>query len=175
MSSALAMVLMVGMLRVAGVSAPDGKDVQAKTIPQDSRWIERRGSVWEFRKREELQTTNGRTGKKDFPSRYVVRPMANPPQIDIITIDGTALGIYRLKGDRLEICWACPGAERPTKLPDDCPADVTSCRAYAEWKAKQKGDMLTADEAAMLGLFAGLYELDVACRDGLDLPPELDR
>jgi uncharacterized protein (TIGR03067 family) len=119
MSSALAMILMVGMLRVAGVSAPDSKDVQGKTIPQNSRWIERRGSVWEFRKRGELQTTNGRTGEKDFPSRYVVRPMTNPPQIDIITIDGTALGIYRLKGDRLEICWAYPGSERPTKFTPD--------------------------------------------------------
>lgn len=34
--------------------------------------------------------------------------------------------------------------------------------------------MLPADEADMLGLFAGLCEWDVAIRDGPELLPELD-
>src|SRR5262245_51678622 len=32
-------------------------------------------------------------------------------------------------------------------LPDDCPPVVTSCRSYADWRARQAGDMLTEDES----------------------------
>jgi hypothetical protein len=71
--------------------------------------------VWEFRKRGELQTWS-ENGEKHFPSRYAVKTTTSPAQIDIITIDGTALGIYRVKGDRLEMCLACPGVERPTRF-----------------------------------------------------------
>jgi hypothetical protein len=58
-------------------------------------------------------------------------------------------------------------------LPEDSPASVTSCRGYADWRARQMGDMLPAEEADMLGLFAGLCALDVATRDGLEMLPEL--
>jgi uncharacterized protein (TIGR03067 family) len=115
MSTVLALVLMTGMLADTGTPAPDGRAAQERVIPPDSRWAEGDGSVWEFRKRGELQTWSG-DGEKDFPSRYAVKTTTNPAQIDIITIDGTALGVYRVKGDRLEMCLACPGAERPTKF-----------------------------------------------------------
>jgi hypothetical protein len=60
------------------------------------------------------------------------------------------------------------------ELPVDCPASVTSCRAYADWRARERGDMLPADEADSLMLFAGLCSLGVALRDGLDVLPDLD-
>jgi hypothetical protein len=60
------------------------------------------------------------------------------------------------------------------ELPDDCPADVTSCRSYCNWKARSESDMLPAWKADMLTVFAGLYSLDVAMQDGLELLPDLD-
>jgi hypothetical protein len=59
-------------------------------------------------------------------------------------------------------------------LPEDCPATVTSCKSYADWRARQRGDMLPADEADALALYAGLCAFDVALRDGLEMLPELD-
>jgi hypothetical protein len=32
-------------------------------------------------------------------------------------------------------------------LPADCPQGLTSCRAYADWRARSKGDLLPGDEA----------------------------
>jgi hypothetical protein len=58
------------------------------------------------------------------------------------------------------------------ELPRDCPPGVTSCRGYADWRARQKGDLLPTEEADALLLLAGLCEPDVAVRDGL---PELPR
>jgi hypothetical protein len=46
-------------------------------------------------------------------------------------------------------------------LPDDAPPAVTSCRSYANWKARQRGDMLQADDA-------------LTFRDGLPQLPDLD-
>jgi uncharacterized protein (TIGR03067 family) len=113
--SALTMILMAGMLRDAGVPIMDSRAAQEQVIPPDRKWVEKNnGWVWEFRKGGKLLTSYP-DGNKDS-SRYVLRPKRNPAQIDIITIDGRALGIYRLKGDTLEICWACPGVERPTKF-----------------------------------------------------------
>ncbi len=60
------------------------------------------------------------------------------------------------------------------ELPSDCPADVTSCRSYCNWKARSEGDMLPAWKAEILTVFAGLCALDVAVRDGLDSLPALD-
>jgi len=73
------------------------------------------------------------------------------------------------RGDTMPRCRQCED-----ELPEDCPADVTSCRSYCRWKARLVGDMLTEEQARDLELFAGLCELDVACRDGLELLPELD-
>jgi hypothetical protein len=41
-------------------------------------------------------------------------------------------------------------------LPADAPPSVTSCTSYANWRARQAGDMLQADEAAMRTVFKGL-------------------
>ena len=60
------------------------------------------------------------------------------------------------------------------ELPDDCPADVTSCQSYCNWWAQQRGDTLTTEEADKMALLALLCEMDVACRDGLETLPELD-
>jgi uncharacterized protein (TIGR03067 family) len=122
MSTAIALLSMAGMLAGPNVKAADAKVAPAHVIPQDSKWTEKnKGWVWEFRKDGKLLTSY-RDGSKDAPSRYVVRPTTNPAEIDIITIDGTSLGIYRLRGDVLEICWACPGTERPTKFTDNEPS-----------------------------------------------------
>jgi hypothetical protein len=59
-------------------------------------------------------------------------------------------------------------------LPADAPPSVTSCTSYANWRARQAGDMLQADEAAMRTVFKGLCALDVARRDGLEMLAELD-
>jgi hypothetical protein len=60
-------------------------------------------------------------------------------------------------------------------LPADCPADVTSCRAYSDWRARRQGDLLAAAEADDLTLYAGLCALAVATRDGLADLPDLPR
>jgi hypothetical protein len=41
-------------------------------------------------------------------------------------------------------------------LPDDAPPEVTNCRAYAYWLARQRGDRLRTDEADALTLWAGV-------------------
>lgn len=56
------------------------------------------------------------------------------------------------------------------ELPDDCPADLTNCRSYCNWRTQERGNMLTEDEARDFELFTGLCDLDVACRNGLKLP-----
>ena len=58
------------------------------------------------------------------------------------------------------------------ELPDDCPADVTSCRSYANWKARKLGGMLTEEGARDLTLLWGLCAMYVATDKGLELLPE---
>jgi hypothetical protein len=60
------------------------------------------------------------------------------------------------------------------ELPVDCPITVTSCRSYADWRTRERGDLLPAEEADALTLFATLCPLGVALRDGLDMLPDLD-
>jgi hypothetical protein len=59
-------------------------------------------------------------------------------------------------------------------IPDDAPADVTSCRAYADWRARQAGDMLTDRQFADLTLYRGLCQLTLAFRHRLPTLPELE-
>jgi hypothetical protein len=55
----------------------------------------------------------------------------------------------------------------------DAPAAVTSCWEWARYQARERGDMLTADEADSLTILPVLCGLDVAIRDGLEeLPVE---
>jgi hypothetical protein len=58
-------------------------------------------------------------------------------------------------------------------LPSDCPATVTNCKAYCDWRARQMGDMLRAEDAIDLALYAGMCRLDMGLRDGLEMLPEL--
>ena len=53
-----------------------------------------------------------------FDSTYKVDAAKNPPQMDMIGTEGdlkskVALGIYKLAGDTLTICYVMPGKERP--------------------------------------------------------------
>jgi hypothetical protein len=59
------------------------------------------------------------------------------------------------------------------ELPDDCPAGITSCRGYCDWRARQAGDMLPAALAVDLTLFAGYCALQVAIRRGLPELPDV--
>src|SRR5262245_43135267 len=52
------------------------------------------------------------------------------------------------------------------ELLDDCPPDVTSCRSYANRRARQAGDMLTEDESHDLTVLWVLCSISVAIRDG---------
>jgi hypothetical protein len=58
-------------------------------------------------------------------------------------------------------------------LPNDCPAEVTSCTGYAHSRVRQLGDMLTAGECDDLTLLRGLRAFDVAIRGALELAPDL--
>ena len=54
-----------------------------------------------------------------FDSTYTVDAAKNPKTIDMVGTEGDlkgkpALGIYKLDGDTLAICYVMPGKERPT-------------------------------------------------------------
>jgi hypothetical protein len=59
-------------------------------------------------------------------------------------------------------------------LADDSPPDLTSCRAYCNWRARQAGDMLGEEEAIALRLLRFYCEWDAAIQRGLELIPELE-
>jgi erythromycin esterase len=60
-----------------------------------------------------------RSGQTVFSEAcYRLNPVAAPPTIDLVVTKGAArgqilLGIYELSGDRLRVCYAVPGRERP--------------------------------------------------------------
>jgi hypothetical protein len=51
-------------------------------------------------------------------------------------------------------------------LPTDAPPGLRTCREYADWRARQAGDTLTAAEADALMLFRLWCGLDEALREG---------
>jgi uncharacterized protein (TIGR03067 family) len=56
-----------------------------------------------------------------FDSTYTIDPTKEPKQIDMIGTEGDlkgkpALGIYKLDGDKLTLCYTMPGNERPAKF-----------------------------------------------------------
>jgi len=60
------------------------------------------------------------------------------------------------------------------ELPEDCPTNATSCIAYADWRARQLGDMLDEETAKALTLFKFYCAFTVALRDGLEELPHLE-
>jgi uncharacterized protein (TIGR03067 family) len=60
-----------------------------------------------------------RSGETVFAEAYYrLNPAANPPTIDLVVTKGASrgqivLGIYEISGDRLRVCYALPGRERP--------------------------------------------------------------
>jgi hypothetical protein len=51
-------------------------------------------------------------------------------------------------------------------LADDAPPTLRTCREYADWRAKEAGDLLPRDEADLLALFPLGCGLDKAFRKG---------
>ena len=57
-------------------------------------------------------------GEKSKDGNFKIDPGKKPKQIDITLMDKTAEGIYRFKGDNLELCISEPdgGEARPTEF-----------------------------------------------------------
>jgi hypothetical protein len=84
------------------------------------------------------------------------------------------------------LCYDCDGdAHRwtpamPTcrhcgdELPEDSPTHLTSCRAYADWRARLRGDLLTEAEANDLLLLRAYCALQVVYYGRLEKVPELE-
>ena len=56
-----------------------------------------------------------------FDSTYTIDASKEPNQIDMISTEGElkgkpGLGIYKLDGEKLTLCYTLPGKERPTKF-----------------------------------------------------------
>jgi uncharacterized protein (TIGR03067 family) len=67
------------------------------------------------------KTTAQREGKTFIASTTRIDPTKTPKTIDITFTAGedkgkTALGIYKIEGDRLTICRTAPGKERPSEF-----------------------------------------------------------
>jgi uncharacterized protein (TIGR03067 family) len=59
---------------------------------------------------------SARFGEKSKDGTFKIDPSKKPKQIDITLMDKTAEGIYRFKGDNLELCLSEPGEPRPTEF-----------------------------------------------------------
>jgi hypothetical protein len=59
-------------------------------------------------------------------------------------------------------------------LPDEGPPHLASCHAYADWRARLRGDLLTGAEANELLLPRACRAVQVAFRDRLAKVPELE-
>jgi uncharacterized protein (TIGR03067 family) len=74
-----------------------------------------------------------------FDSTYKVDAAKNPPQMDMIGTEGdlkgkVALGIYKLAGDTLTICYVMPGKERPAAFESQPQSGVF----LVVWKRSEK-------------------------------------
>jgi hypothetical protein len=59
-------------------------------------------------------------------------------------------------------------------LPDDAPADVTSCRSYSEWLARQGRDTLTENHPSGMTLLVHFCDLSAVLRDVLEFLSALE-
>jgi uncharacterized protein (TIGR03067 family) len=85
-----------------------------KTQPQDE--VKDRKLVFRGR-----QFTAVVGGKEHRAIAFTLDPGHKPRRIDLkyASRDQTAQGVYRLKGDQLELCYGEPGSERPTGFASD--------------------------------------------------------
>jgi uncharacterized protein (TIGR03067 family) len=64
-------------------------------------------------------------GQEEFRGTFTLDPAMKPKAIDTTFVEedgkerGKALGIYKLEGNRLTICWRQGGRERPTEFRTD--------------------------------------------------------
>jgi hypothetical protein len=89
----------------------------------------------------------------------------------------------RPSSTRRELLWDTPQFRRRTAVPrcrhchDDLPADspphVTSCRQYADWRARRAGDALPPEEADAVTVYAGLCAVQVGLRQALAELPDV--
>jgi hypothetical protein len=57
---------------------------------------------------------------------------------------------------------------------DDAPPGVDTCRKWSARRARQRGDMLTEEEAIRLQMIAFLCALEVGLMEGRQEVPDLD-
>jgi uncharacterized protein (TIGR03067 family) len=130
-------------------TAARGEDVAAKGDLQGT-WtctsgvIDGKPLAEETAKRLRLTLTADRykTERGDevlFDSTYTIDAAKNPKQIDMIGTEGElkgrpALGIYRLEGDMLTICYVMPGGQRPAAFESKPQSGVY----VVVWKREEK-------------------------------------
>jgi uncharacterized protein (TIGR03067 family) len=119
------MIVAVGLL----VAADDPKEEAKKELEKlKGTWqitaAEREGQKTDDLNKSKLVVTGDtftveENGKELFKGSVKLDPSKKPKTIDWMIMDGdgkgkTALGIYTLDGDNLQLCWGQPGKERPS-------------------------------------------------------------
>jgi len=120
--------LLIGL--TLGISAPAPKDPPKKDVNIVGEWVvESQMSGWapikspagltfEFTSDGKWVIHRDRAGAKTAPPRnYTVNSNTDPPTFDIVSQSGSplALGIYKVEGDTLTICFASPAEEERPK------------------------------------------------------------
>jgi uncharacterized protein (TIGR03067 family) len=130
MNQSLSIFVLTAIVWGAGSSVPGAEDV--KTKPWEGVWtaisVENNGERLPAEKAKNLRLTltadRYKTQMGDqilFDSNYTVDTTKNPAHIDIVGTEGefkgkVALGLIKVDGDMLTMCYVMPGGERPGGL-----------------------------------------------------------